>query len=63
MLPAEVQTLIDAQAMTSTTREVATYSRPCCSVVTEQVNRSFVRFGLPGPEVDRVVDHLVPGGG
>jgi acetyl esterase len=54
-LPPEVQAFVDAESPVSLD-DIATARR----IRNEQADSNFARFGLPGPEVERVVDHQVP---
>jgi acetyl esterase len=57
-LDPEVQAFVDAESPVSLDDiEAARRTRY------EQANRNFTRFGLPGPQVDRVTDHQVPTAG
>jgi acetyl esterase len=54
-LAPEVQAFVDAESPVPLD-DVETARR----IRNEQADRNFARFGLPGPEVERVIDHEVP---
>jgi acetyl esterase len=57
----EVQAYVDAQRPISPELRDPVALRP---VMTDQIDRHFVMFGQPGPEIDQIVDHrMVTAGG